>query len=179
MVVLNYVYELPFGTGRKYASTGWASYAIGDWDISNIWTMYTGMHFGPSLGTSVSNALAVSSIAPTERPNLNGNPNLPSDQRTITHWFNVSAFSIPAAYTFGDAGTGILVGPGYFNTDLAIHRNFLIKERYKLTFRAEAFNTFNHPNFTNPNATIGTSNAGVVSSTYTARQMQMSLRFAF
>jgi Carboxypeptidase regulatory-like domain len=179
MVVLNYVYELPFGTGRRYVSKGWASYVVGDWDISNIWTMYTGMHFGPSLGTSVSNALAVSSIAPTERPNLSGNPNLPTDQRTITHWFDVAAFSIPAEYTFGDAGTGILVGPGYFDTDLAIHRNFPIKERYKLTFRAEAFNTFNHANFTNPNATIGTTSAGFVSGTYTARQMQMALRLMF
>jgi hypothetical protein len=179
MVVFNYVYEIPAGTGRRYLNKGFLSYVVGDWDVSNVWTMYTGTHFGPSLGTSVSNALAVSSIAPSERPNLNGVPNLPSDQRALNHWFNVSAFSSPAQYTWGDAGTGILVGPGYFSTDLAVHRNFPIKERYKVTFRAEAFNAFNRANFTNPNATIGTTSAGVISGTQLARQMQMSLRLAF
>lgn len=181
MVVINHVYELPFGTGRQYVNKGIASYLIGDWDVSGIWTMYTGMHFGPSEATSVSNVLTGASVnvSPTERPNLNGTPNLPSDQRTITHWFNTAAFSIPAQYAWGTAGPGILVGPGYFNFDLGIHRNFPIKERIKLTYRAEMFNTFNHTNFNNPSATIGSSSAGVISSTNPARIMQMALKVMF
>jgi len=181
MVVINHVYELPFGTGREYVNHGPVSYIVGNWDISGIWTMYTGMHFGPSEATSVSNVLTGSSVnvSPTERPNLNGAPNLPSDQRTITHWFNVAAFALPPQYTWGTAGPGILVGPGFFNFDLGIHRTFPIKERIKLTFRAEMFNTFNHTNFNNPNATIGSTSAGVVSATYPARIMQMALKLAF
>jgi hypothetical protein len=179
MVVINHVYELPFGKGRHFVGQGLWSNIIGNWDVSGIWTMYSGMHFGPSLATSVSNSLAVSSIAPVERPNLNGNPNLPSDQRTITHWFNTAAFSIPAQYTFGDAGTGILVGPGYFNLDLGIHRIFPITERLRLTYRAEFFNAFNRANFQNPNATIGSPTAGVISATYPARVTQMALKLTF
>jgi hypothetical protein len=181
MVVINHVYELPFGTGRQFVQKRPASYLIGNWDISGIWTMYTGMHFGPSLATSVSNVLTGASVnvSPTERPNLNGPGNLPPDQRTITHWFNTAAFSIPAQYTWGDSGTGVLVGPGYFNFDLGIHRNFPIKERFKLTFRAEMFNTFNHTNFNNPGASIGSSSAGVISATYPSRIMQMALKLAF
>jgi hypothetical protein len=181
MVVINHVYELPFGAGRQFVQKGPASYLIGDWDISGIWTMYTGMHFGPSMATSVSNVLTGASVnvSPTERPNLNGPGNLPSDQRTITHWFNTAAFSIPAQYTWGDAGTGILVGPGYFNFDLGIHRNFPIRERFKLIFRAEMFNTFNHTNFNNPSASIGSSSAGVISATYPSRIMQMALKLSF
>ena len=181
MVVINHVYELPFGTGRQFVRKGLASYLIGDWDISGIWTMYTGMHFGPAMATSVSNVLTGASVnvSPTERPNLNGTPNLPPDQRTITHWFNTAAFSIPAQYTWGTAGPGILEGPGYFNFDLGIHRSFPIKERIKLTYRAEMFNTFNHTNFNNPSATIGSSSAGVISATYPSRIMQMALKLSF
>ena len=179
MVVINHVYELPFGSGRQFVSKGPLSYIIGDWDLTGIWTMYTGMHFTASNSTSVSNALAVAQIAPTERPNLNGIPNLPVDQRSITHWFNVAAFSLPAQYTWGDAGVGILEGPGYFNLDLGIHRNFSITERIKLTFRAEMFNTMNRANFNNPGASIGSSSAGVISATYPARIMQMALKMNF
>jgi hypothetical protein len=181
MVVINHVYELPFGKGRQYLSKGLVSGIVGDWDVSGIWTMYTGLHFTPSSATSVSNVLtgAAVNVSPVERPNLNGTPNLPSDQRTITHWFNTAAFSIPAQYTWGTAGPGILVGPGYFNFDLGIHRNFAIKEHVRLSFRAELFNTFNHTNFTNPGAAIGSSSAGVISNTYASRVMQMALKVSF
>jgi hypothetical protein len=90
-----------------------------------------------------------------------------------------AAFSIPSQYTWGTAGPGILVGPGYFNFDLGIHRNFPIKERIKLTYRAEMFNTFNHTNFNNPSAVIGSSSAGVISATNPARVMQMALKALF
>jgi hypothetical protein len=181
MVVINHVYELPFGPGRQYLNQGVLSHIVGDWQVTGIWTMYTGMHFGPSEATSVSNTLtgAGVNVSPTERPNLNGTPNLPSGQRTITHWFNTAAFSIPAQYTWGTAGPGILVGPGYFTLDLGIHRTFPIKERYRLTFRAEMFNTLNHANFNNPNATIGSTSAGIISATYPARIMQGALKFTF
>jgi hypothetical protein len=182
MVVINHVYQLPFGRGRQLATSGWLSEIIGDWDLSGIWTMYTGMHVTPSLASSVSNSLpagVTNTIAPVERPNLNATPNLPVDQRTITHWFNVAAYSSPAPYTWGTAGNGIIVGPGYFNLDLGIHRTFPIRERVKLTFRAEMFNTLNRANFQNPNATIGSPSAGVISATYPARIMQGALKLNF
>lgn len=84
-----------------------------------------------------------------------------------------------AAYRFGNSGSGILVGPGLFNVDLGIHRNFPIRERLTLSFRAEMFNAFNHANFNNPNATIGSQQAGVVSGTGPARVMQMALKLLF
>lgn len=84
-----------------------------------------------------------------------------------------------AAYRFGNSGSGILVGPGLFNVDLGIHRNFPIRERLTLSFRAEMFNAFNHANFNNPNATIGSQPAGVVSGTGPARVMQMALKVLF
>lgn len=178
MVVINHVYELPFGTGRQFVSKGPLSYIIGNWDLSGVWTMYTGLHFNPSMNTSVSGSQSIPG-ATAERPNLNGTPNLSVDQRTIDHWFNTTAFSIPQAYTFGNSGAFVLVGPGLFTADLGVHRNFAIRERMKLTFRWEMFNAFNRANFQNPNATIGAATAGVVSSTYSARSMQLALKLAF
>jgi len=179
MVVINHVYELPFGTGRQFVSNGLLSHIIGNWDVTGVWTMYTGQHFGPSLASSVSNSLGGISPAPAERPNLIGTPNLPSDQRTIDHWFSVAAFQIPTQFTFGNAGVGILEGPGYFNLDTGLHRTFPIRESLKLTFRWEMFNAFNHSNFQNPNASIGAATAGIISATYPSRVMQMALKLNF
>jgi hypothetical protein len=179
MVVINHVYQVPFGKGRQFANKGWLSSIVGNWDLSGIWTMYTGLHFTPSLSSSVSNSLAAGITAPTERPNVTGVPNLPADQRTITRWFNVAAFASPAQYTFGNASPGMLVGPGYFNLDVGIHRAFPLKDRAKLTFRAEMFNTLNRANFNNPNATIGSTSAGIISATYPARIMQGALKLNF
>ncbi|MGA2115940.1 MAG: TonB-dependent receptor [Bryobacteraceae bacterium] len=182
MLVINHVYELPFGRGRHFATKGPLSYIVGNWDITGIWTKYTGLHFTPSVASSVSNSLpagVTGTLAPTERPNLNGIPNLPTGQQTVSHWFNVAAFSEPAQYTWGTAGNDILVGPAYFNLDLGIHRNFRVSERVRLQFRGEMFNTFNHANFSTPNAVIGSSSAGTISSTLPARVMQGGLKLVF
>ena len=92
----------------------------------------------------------------------------------------MAAFAQPAAYTFGDAGRNILTGPGLTNTDLGLSRIIPIKERMKLEFRAEAFNIFNTPQFALPNLTIGTSTAGIITSTVNAqRELQFALRLSF
>src|SRR5947207_11270108 len=83
-----------------------------------------------------------------ERPNLVGTPNLPSDQRTIDHWFNTAAFVQPSAGTFGNAGAYLIEGPGTQVVDIGIHRNFPIREKIAMSLRLEMFNSFNHPNFT-------------------------------
>jgi hypothetical protein len=179
MLMINHVYQFPFGAGRQFVNKGLLSHVIGDWDLSGLWTMYTGLHFNPSMSTSVSGSLGSPLVNPVERPNLNGTPNLPADQRSITHWFNVSAFSIPAAYTFGNSGYDVLVGPGLMTADLGLHRTFLITESKQLTFRWEVFNAFNRANFSNPSAVIGSSAAGTISATNPARTMQLALRLTF
>ena len=136
MIVINHAYELPFGSGRQFLSTGLLGKIVGDWNLTGIWTFYTGMHFTPSLATSVSGSQSTPG-ATAERPNLNGSPNLSSDQQTITHWFNVAAFSIPQPYTFGNSGAFVLVGPHFFNADLGIDREFSIRVGMRPTFRRE------------------------------------------
>ncbi len=179
-LVINHVYQVPFGAGRTFVNRGPLSYIIGNWDISGAWTFYTGQWTSPSLSASVSNATTTSgNVTATERPNWIANPNLPSGQRTINAWFNVAAFATPAQYTFGNAGVGIIQGPGFFNVDLGIHRDFRIKERYALTYRWEMFNSLNRANFSLPAATIGNATAGTISGTAPARIMQMALKLTF
>jgi hypothetical protein len=180
MVVINHVYELPFGPKREFLSQGLLGQIVGGWTVSGTWTMYTGQWIQPILAAPVSNANSNSAaITATERPNWVSNPNLPGDQRSIDAWFNKSAFSIPAQFTFGNAGYGIILGPGYFDVDLGIHREFQIRERWKLSCRWEMFNAFNRANFSNPDATIGAATAGTISSTLGARSQQVALKLNF
>lgn len=72
---------------------------------------------------------------------------LPASQRTPDHWFNTAAFADPQPFHFGNAGRDIIPGPGNEVVDLALGRKFSITERLSVKFRAEVFNSFNHPNF--------------------------------
>jgi hypothetical protein len=174
VLTFNHLYQLPFGPKRTYLNHGLWSAVLGDWDVNGIWSYHSGMRFTPILGTNVSN----SSGGGSQRPNRTASGNLSSGQ-TIYHWFDTSAFAAPALYTFGNSGTGILTGPGYFDVDLGVVRTFRLTERFALNARAEAFNAFNRANFNAPNATIGTASAGVISGTLPARVIQLALKLAF
>ena len=175
IAVFNHVWELPFGRGRKFVTNGPAALILGGWSVNGIWSMSTGEHFTATAAAAVSNSAGGGG----DRPNRIANGNLPSDQRTIDRWFDLTAFATPAQFTFGNSGRGILVGPGNFNVDAGIHRQFAIGEKYKLTFRWEMFNAFNRANFGNPNAAIGNVQAGQISGTAPARIQQAALKFLF
>lgn len=174
VAVVNRVYELPLGPGRDYLKQGLLAHVVGNWNVSGIWTMSTGEHFTPGLAAAVSN-----SVGGGDRPNRIRDGNLPADQRSIDRWFDLAAFTSPAQFTFGNAGRGILEGPGNFNLDLGVHRNFALREGWKLAFRWEMFNAMNRANFSVPNAAIGSPVAGQISGTAPARIMQMALKLTF
>jgi hypothetical protein len=180
-VIFNHVYELPFGKGRQYLRDGFLSYLAGDWDINGIWTMETGRHFTPQMASSNSNSAG----GGPQRPNRLSSGVLDPSERTIERWFDTrldqsgAPWATPAQYTFGNSGRGIMDGPGTFNVDLGIHRNFPISERFNLRFRWEMFNAFNRANFSDPNAQIGGVNAGRILGTAPARIMQAALKLEF
>jgi hypothetical protein len=175
IAVVNHVWELPFGKGKPWATSGAGAAILGGWSINGIWSMSTGEHFTPGLAAAVSNSAGGGG----DRPNRLRDGNLAKDQRTIDRWFDLAAFAAPAQFNFGNAGRGILVGPGNFNVDAGIHRQFVIQERYKLTFRWEMFNAFNRANFGLPNAAIGNVQAGQISATAPARIQQAALKLSF
>jgi hypothetical protein len=175
VLTLNHVYELPFGTGRRWLNNGALGYVVGNWNLSGIWSLASGEHFTPTLATAVSNSAGGGG----DRPNRIRDGNLDGSERTIDRWFDVGAFVAPAQFTFGNAGRGILVGPGNYNVDLGVHRNFRFTEQWRMSLRWEMFNAFNRANFGTPNAAIGNANAGQISTTAPARIMQLALKLSF
>lgn len=172
--VLSSVYELPFGKGKPFLSNSRVGNIIaGGWQLSGIFTKQTGLPFTPVENVDASNT------GTTERPNRIGSGVLSSGQ-SVNDWFDIAAFTTPAAYTFGDSGRDILRGPGLINLDLGLSRVIPIRERYHVEFRAEAFNLLNTPQFGLPNATLGTSTVGTITTTVNPqRELQFALRFAF
>ena len=175
VLVFNHTLELPFGRGRRMLNKGPLSYLVGPWDFAGIWTIRSGGHSTVFYSTNVSN----SSGGRTQRPNRIGSGNLPAGKRTLSQWFDTTAFAAPAQYTFGNSGTGIIAGPGYFNVDLTLERHFVVREHIDFDLRGEAFNAFNRANFDNPNTTIGNAQAGTISSAGSPRVGQVALKVAF
>jgi len=174
-------YYLPFGKGKRFdLGKSWVNKAFGDWQINMILTAQTGLPFTPVLANSVANTNSSS------RPNINSGVSATLANPTINDWFNTSfnvpgsVWSTPALYTFGNAGRNILRGPGRFNLDTSLFKDFAVSERVHVQFRGELFNVLNHPQFDLPNATIGNAQAGIISATLgTPRDIQVGLRLMF
>ena len=171
-LTVSYLYQFPFGKGQAMLNHGGlVDLVLGGWQTNGILTVQTGLPFTPVLQTSTTNT------GTSSRPNVVGTVSYP---HTLQHWFDPSAFSTPAPYTYGNAGRDILFGPGRTNWDMSLFKNFVIREQMRFEFRAEAFNVFNHPQFGLPNATIGNAQVGQITSTVgNPRQLQMGLRFQF
>ena len=167
-------YQLPFGNGKRYLNHGPASWILGNWQVNGIFSARSGTVYTPTINFDNANVGGGN----TERPEVVGNPIL--SHPTLGEWFNIQAFNVPAAYTYGNAGRDSLRGPGFWNFDFSVFRNFTLMERLHLQFRSEFFNVFNHTNFNNPSATLGNANFGVITSTANGpRTIQMALKLSF
>ena len=114
-----------------------------------------------------------------QRPNVNGNPNSGAPH-TPQEWFNTSIFSIPAIYTFGNAGRNIITGPGLLTVNLNVARRFKLSELFLLEVRAEGFNLTNHANFMLPNAVQpGSPTFGTISQADDPREFQFGVKLEF
>jgi hypothetical protein len=170
-----WVYELPFGHGRRWLANSPLRYAVGGWSISNVTTIQSGAP--NTLTTQTNNCNCFSAGA--QRPNVLGNPDLPSDQQRVSQWFNTAVFGQPAIFTFGNAGIGIVRGPGLLNLDFSLLRKFRVTERIHAEFRGEFFNALNHTNLGNPGAGFGAAGFGVISAAGPARQIEVGARILF
>jgi hypothetical protein len=143
--VANVVYELPFGHGNR----------LGGWQVSGTASVHSNVPFTPVLAFDNADLL---SLVVSERPDVAGNPYTgvcPNGTRVgnPSCWFNPSAFSVPAPGQFGDAGRNSLRGPAFAEFEWALQKTFQFSEGLRITFGAEAYNLFNHPNFAVPSNT--------------------------
>jgi hypothetical protein len=189
--VANVVYELPFAQKSR----------IGGWQIAGIADVHSNVPFTPVLAFDNAD---LQSLVTSERPNAVGNPFAgvcPNGTRVgnPSCWFNPSAFSVPPAGQFGDAGRNSLRGPAFAEFDPSLEKSFKLNEGAKIMFGAEAYNLFNHANFDVPSNTqsplaLGgngdatfknatgsfADNVGRIFSTVgTGRQVELNARFAF
>jgi len=145
------MWELPFGKGKAHFSNGGVAAAVlGGWRVNSIASFMTGLPFSVSASGSSLNMPSATQRANQVLPNVQILGNIGS---TVSY-FNPLAFAPVTTPTFGNAGFNSLRGPGVVSMDLAVSRDFPIKERFKLQFRFESFNFLNTPHFGLPSTNV-------------------------
>ncbi len=192
------VYELPFGRNHMFLSksNSLINGLVGGWQFSPVLTVATGLPFSLTYNecsASIPNS-APCYVNGTPRSLKTGSSGTPGqgnvkfynevDLTNIGSTINPnSPFSAAPLDTIGNSGRNSVFGPGFFNGDLSLQKNFTMREHYTAQLRADAFNGFNHINYGNPNGNVEqdgsiTQGPGVNGST-NPRQMQFSARFQF
>jgi hypothetical protein len=172
--VVSGVYEMPFGKGRQWLTSGPGAWFFGGWQIGGLFSMLTGMPFSHTINVNNQN------LGGSVRGDWVRNPNLPSSERTIDRWFDTT-FVVPnAPGTVGNAGRNLIIGPGRKNVDVNISRNFNMPvEGHILQFRFESFNFTNTPNFGVPAAGVGTPTVGRITTAEDPRRIQFAMKYLF
>ena len=178
----NFVYDLPFFRNASRLTKA----TLGGWQFSGIVTEESGAPV--NLGVSGETAGSIIANSST-RPNVTGSITYP---HTTASWFNTSVFSPPTCAPggpgtdcYGNLGFDAITGPGRNNFDLSLIKNFAFTERFRLEFRVDAFNTFNHPQFQGNADTggLGTGQGsggfGVITQAYDPRELQLALKLIF
>jgi hypothetical protein len=164
-------------------SNSWTQALFGNWRLSGIFRARSGDHLQPTVtqDRALSGVNARSQRANVISSDVYGNQ-CKSDLRSSNptcRWLNAAAFSTPGVGTLGNAGPGILVGPGNWTLDAGLTRTFGITENQQLEFRAEANNVLNHTNLNNPNTSVGNANFGRITGTGDPRIMQFAVKYLF
>jgi len=171
--VTNFIFDLPFGRGRKMGS-GWGGgldALLGGWAVSGIFNTQTGQHLTPFYSShcgSGTNCYGNEKADRVEGQDPNDGP------QTLGQWFNTAAFTDRAFFNaarqpifagrFGNAGYGTITGPGLVTFDFGAFKEFSFTERAKLRFQAQIKNLPNHPNWGNPNANLTSGDYGRITS---------------
>jgi hypothetical protein len=171
-LTVNFVAELPFGKGRKWATSGVGAALLGDWTISGIFAARAGRPY------------TVNQSSNNVGQNMTGLPNLvgdPAGAESVDQWFKPAAFQAVASGTFGNELRNRLRGPDWKSFDLSVQRRVSLGSRVGAILRWDAFNLFNRTNFGLPNRNISdTATVGTITSLGgDPRLMQLSVRLVF
>jgi hypothetical protein len=171
---VNFVYDIPL---LRNSDNHLLRATVGGWQVSGIVNWVSGEPLNVNLGGVTGN---ISNTLPNSnnRPDVSGSIATP---HTVSSWFATSAFSAPAAGTFGDLPFNALRGPSRQNWNLSLFKSFVFSEARgsRLEFRAEFFNAFNHTEFNNVSTTFSASNFGAVTSAHDPREIQLGLKLYF
>jgi hypothetical protein len=167
--VVNAIYDLPFQGNRL----------VNGWELAPILSFQSGNPFN-----IIVNNTAITGSGGL-RPNLIGTPIITGNPLSPTGWFGNPSVFVAPGNAFGNVGRNSFVGPGFSDVDLALIKNTKISERMNLQLRADAFDLLNHPNYGQPNGTVGP-NLGIITSTRfptgdsgSSRQLQIAMKLKF
>ncbi len=176
----SFVYDLPVGKGKQFAALpGAANFLLGGWQLSGVLRFQSGLPFEVTAPSTISQYGFGAQF-----PNVCGGCNVSLANPTPDKWFNTAAFVLPGPYTLGSLSrrlNQLRFGP-MRNLDLGVMKNWRPREPLRVQFRAEFYNLPNHPQFGQPNATVGSPTFGLVTSTFPeapARTVQFGLRIDF
>ncbi len=160
----------------EFGHAGLASHILSDWQIAPLFRYSTGMPVNPLSGldnsrTGIGN----------DRPNVASSTAYTGAGHTakLYQFLNPVLYAQNAVGTFGNASKNSLVAPAYTDVDAALSRQFGLHERFNLNTRVEAFNIFNHPNFSAPNASVSSSSFGKITTANDPRILQGAIQLIF
>jgi hypothetical protein len=185
--LLTGAYDLPFGPGRPWSSSfRYLNGVFGGWTVNTITLLETGPYLTPTISPTLDQTNTDPELeAAVVRPDIVGNP-IPA-HRTASNYFNINAFApTPAgAARIGNAGVGILEGPGTVAVSAGLAKSMAIRENMHLRFEATFTNLLNHTNYAPPAtnwsspSTFGILNAQQTAENAGNRTGQVALRFEF
>jgi hypothetical protein len=182
----NAIYQLPWGPGRRFLNQpGLVSAIFGGWELSGLATASTGQPVNITINRPASTL--PDGNASSQRPDLVPGVSIYAAHQSVDNWFNPAAFAVPANGTWGSLGRYAARGPGFYQIDTALQKQFAIPERIAFRFRVEAFNLFNHPTYDLPASNFSSGSFGQTTSilntgavgTGTPRRIQFSARLTF
>lgn len=147
---LTWLAELPFGRGKRMATTGPAALILGGWQVNGIFSAYSGSPFSVTASSASLNAPGNSQTA----DQVVSKVKILGGTGPGQSYFDPLAFLPVTGVRYGNTGLNILRGPGVANIDLGIFREFRLTEKVGMQFRTEAFNATNTPHFNNPGANV-------------------------
>jgi hypothetical protein len=180
--VYSYIYELPFGRGRRFGNglNGFANTIISGWQATGITTFSMGQFQTATLGVDWLNAGSFTQ----SRPNIIGDVKM--GRSLPDAYVNPAAFDYPRdasgqrVHLEGNGGSRTIEQPGINNWDIGVFKNTRVKERFNAQFRWELFNAWNHTQFGTANLSMTSANFGKITSVLVGpRRMQFGLRLSF
>ncbi len=196
-------YDLPFGKGKLVGGNvkGWVDEIIGGYTLNGNVAIQGGLPYTPSYALSASDNDVIGYLNKTSTHGFNLHRGSFNPATHKVQYFTPAPYVLqssgpqnsfgpyarPAAGTFGNLGRDTLIGPGFWNADLSLAKNFNLTEAVRFQLRAEAFNAFNHVNLGQPDSCVDCQdgNAGTISSSQSSqdgtslRRLQFSARFSF
>ena len=173
----SFLYELPFGAGKPWASQGVLSKIVGGWQLGGILTLADGT---PVNVAQLGDTAGLNTLG--NQPDATGISPIPANRSAQKFW-NIAAINptSPAlSWRPGNMGRNTLFSPGTEDFDASLMRDIKIWETHMLNFRFEAFNSLNHPNWNTPSADArNPSTFGVITSAKAMRELQFALKYSF